>query len=345
MSFKEYLETIVNGTDLTHDQAKDALNQLISGEVPSEQVAGFLFGMRAKGETVPEMTAFVEVMREAAVPVDVNVEGAIDLCGTGGDHANTFNISTAAMFVVAGAGVPVLKHGNRSVSSKSGSADVLESLGAVPALSAGKVGECFKETNMGFMFAPYFHPVMKHVMPARKGLGMRTFFNVLGPLLNPAKVRRQMIGSFSKNIARQIIHILHNLDTEFAYTVNAVDGLDEVTLTDYSEIFELNNNVVSESFRFDPRSMGFSWIEEQDIKGGDAEHNAGIIRNLVKNKATEAQEGIVLLNATFGIHASGKVGHLEEALEMAKDSLKSGGAEQALNRFAEVTSELQGKED
>ena len=341
MVFKEYLETIVKGTDLTHDQAKDALNQLISGEVPVEQVAGFLFGMRAKGETVPEMTAFVEVMREAAVPVDVDTDGAIDLCGTGGDHANTFNISTAAMFVVAGAGVPVLKHGNRSVSSKSGSADVLEALGAVPALGADQVSRCFRETKMGFMFAPYFHPAMKHVMPARKGLGMRTFFNVLGPLLNPAKVRRQIIGSFSKDIARQIIHILHNLDTEFAYTVSALDGLDELTLTDYSEVYELNKNVVSEAFRFDPRSLDFEWIEEKSLKGGDASYNADIIRNLVRNKATPAQEGIVLLNATFGIHASGKAEHLDEALEMARDSLRSGGAQQALDRFAEVTSDLQ----
>jgi anthranilate phosphoribosyltransferase len=340
MEFKEILEKLAEGEDLTEEEASAALRAIISGEIENEPIAAFLFGMRAKGETTEELTAFVKVMREAAVRPEVNLEGAVDLCGTGGDASGTFNISTAAMFVTAGAGVPVLKHGNRSVSSKSGSADVLEAMGAVATLRKEQVEEVFDETSMAFMFAPYFHPAMKHVMPARRSLGIRTFFNVLGPVLNPAGVRRQIVGAFSKEVARQIVHILANLDTEFAYTVNAHDGLDEVSLTAQSEIFELKDQLVTEAISFDPRSLDFKWVEMDKLLGGDADQNAGIIRSILEDKAEPAQRDIVLLNATFGIHAAGKVEHLTEAKDLALESIRSGAALKALNRFIEATNDI-----
>lgn len=340
IEFKEIIEKLVQSEDLSRVEAEQALQQIISGELENEQVASFLTAMRSKGETTQELTAFVRVMREAAVKPDVEIDGAVDLCGTGGDSSGTFNISTASMFVVAGADVPVLKHGNRSVSSQSGSADVLEALGGVAMLKKDAVEEVFKETGMVFMFAPFFHPAMKHVMPARRAMGIRTFFNILGPLLNPAGVKRQIIGAYNRDVARQIAHILANLDTEFAYTVNAHDGLDEVSLSAQSEIFELNKSMVKESTTFDPRSLDFEWTELSELQGGDAEHNAGIIRSIMEGKATDAQQDVILLNATFGIHASGKVNHLEEARELAEESLKSGKAMKALNRFVEATNDV-----
>lgn len=340
MNFTDILEKLVHRQDLTADEAEQALRAIISGDVTDEQVAAFLTGMRSKGETTRELTSFVRVMREAAVKPDVDINGAVDLCGTGGDNSGTFNISTASMFVVAGAGVPVLKHGNRSISSKSGSADVLEALGAVVTLNKQEVEQVFKETKLVFMFAPNFHPAMKHVMPARRNMGIRTFFNILGPLLNPAGVRRQMIGAYNKEVAHQIAKILVNLDTEFAYTVNAHDGLDEVSLCAQSEIFELNNKMITDSVVFDPKSLGFKWVDPGDLKGGDAEFNADIIRSILRGSATDAQRDMILLNATFGIHASGKVDHLDEAKNLAEDSLNSRKAKKALDHFVEVSNDV-----
>lgn len=339
ISFSDILEKLVRRENLSAEEAQQALQLIISGEVENEQIAAFLTAMRSKGETTGELTAFVRVMREAAIKPEVDIAGAVDLCGTGGDRSGTFNISTAAMFVVAGAGVPVLKHGNRSVSSKSGSADVLEALGAIADLQKRQVEQVFNDTGVMFMFAPNFHPAMKHVMPARRSLGIRTFFNVLGPLLNPAGVKRQMIGAYSKPVARQIAHILANLGTEFAYTVNAHDGLDEVSLSAQSEIFELNNQMVTESNVFDPRSLEFEWTELSELQGGDADYNAKIIHAILSNNATVPQRDIILLNATFGIHVSGKTASLIDAKKVAEESLESGEALKALNRFVKATNE------
>lgn len=338
--FKHLLEKLSQSEDLTSEEAREALEAIITGDIPDEQIAAFLFGMRAKGETTEELTSFVQVMREAAVHPDVDIEGAVDLCGTGGDNSGTFNISTSAMFVVAGAGVPVLKHGNRSVSSKSGSADVLEALGAVATLKKEGIEQVFHETDMAFMFAPHFHPAMKHVMPARRTLGIRTFFNILGPLLNPAGVKRQIVGAYSKDVARQIAKILSNLDTDFAYSVNAHDGLDEVSLCAQSEIFELKGQMITDSIVFDPESLGFQWGNMEELHGGDADFNADIIRSIMQDKANESQKNITLLNAAFAIHASGKAEHLSEARDLAVESLESGAAEKTLDRFIEATNEV-----
>lgn len=339
MDFKEILEKLSRLQHLTGEEAAWALNAIMTGEVSSEQVAGFLTAMTIKQETIEELTAFVQVMRSKAVKVNVDVVGAVDMVGTGGDKSGTFNISTAAAFVTAGAGVPMIKHGNRSASSKCGSADVLEELGASIELNNTQVEEVFKQVGMAFMFAPMFHPAMKYVMPARRALGFRTFFNILGPLSNPASVKRYVIGAFSKPVAEKMIQILGNLDTEFAHTFNAHDGLDEVSTTSDSEIFELG---VAHSTVFKPESLGFQRASMNDLLGGDREENATILRNIMLNKATQAQKDIVMLNATFAIKASGKVSDLQEAKLLAEDSIASGKANDMLNSFIQATQDVKG---
>lgn len=331
--FTEILEILSKGNHLESGEAAQALQMILEGKVSEAQIAAFLMGMRAKGETVQELTAFVEVMRKEAITVDVDTEGAVDLCGTGGDKSGTFNISTAAMFVVAGAGVPVLKHGNRSVSSKSGSYDVLEEMGAVANLNKAQVEKMYNETGMAFMFAPNFHPAMKHVMPARRALKIRTFFNMLGPLLNPADVKNQVIGAFSKEAASMMAHILANLSTDRAYTLNAHDGLDELTLTGQSEIFELKTHMTNGSITFDPESLGYKKVKPEALLGGNAKENAEIIKDIMKGEATEAQQNIVTLNAAFAIHAAGAAQSIDEANNKAIRSVESGEANRKLDEF------------
>ncbi len=344
MDFTDILEKIGMQENLTADEATFALKAIIDGEVNHSQTAAFLYGMRNKIETVEELASFVRVMRAAAIDVEVDTENAVDVCGTGGDHSGTFNISTATMFVVAASKVPVLKHGNRSVSSQSGSVDVLEALGANPVLQKEQVEACFNETGLAFMFAPNFHPAMKNVMPARKELGMRTFFNMLGPLLNPAGVKRQVIGAYSREAVEQIIAILAQLDTEFAYGVHAHDGMDEFSTASYSDVVELQGNKFGEFQKFDPRMFGFSMVNPEELKGGDCETNARIIQNVLEGKGTEAQEEIVALNATFAIYASGIYDDLQEAHLLAVETLESGQGAEMLKRFVECTNDLASKE-
>jgi anthranilate phosphoribosyltransferase len=339
-SFTEYLEKISIGEDLSEEEASSAMKQILSGTVSGEEVAALLMGMRTKGESIHELTGFVKEMRNAAVKVEVDTRNAVDLCGTGGDKSGTFNISTAAMFVVAGAGVPVLKHGNRSVSSKSGSSDVLETLGAVPNLNKVQVETLYSETGMAFMFAPNFHPALKYVMPTRRALKIRTFFNMLGPLLNPADVKNQVIGAFSREAAGQMIQILANLQTESAFTLSAHDGLDEVSLTSQSEIFELQSHLSRGAITFDPKSLGYDWVEPEELLGGDATMNAGIIRDIMDGKSTEAQRNIVELNAAFAIRASHMAESLEDAKEMAAKSLDSGDAGRKLDLFVKESQKV-----
>ena len=338
--FTYFLEKVSVSENLTPTEAQNALQLIIDGDVTNEEVAAFLLGMRMKGETVDELTAFVKVMREASTSVDVDTTGAVDLCGTGGDKSGTFNISTAAMFVVAGAGVPVLKHGNRSVSSKSGSYDVLETLGAVPNLEKGGVEQLFEQTGMAFMFAPNFHPAMKYVMPARRALKLRTFFNMLGPLLNPAGVRHQVVGAFSKEAAGMMVQILANLDTDSAYTLHAHDGLDEVSLSSSTEIFELRKKMTGESTTFDPKMLDFDTVDFEELLGGDAEFNAKILRNIVEGNASYAQRRIVELNSAFGIYVTGSADSLEDAAEMASESISSGQAKEKLDMFIDTSRRL-----
>ncbi len=339
-NFTRFLEKISTQIHLNEEESSQVMDIILSGEVSSEEIAAFLVAMRTKGETVEELTGFVKAMRKAAIQVDVDAENAVDLCGTGGDKSGTFNISTAAMFVVAGAGVPVLKHGNRSVSSKSGSYDVLITLGAEPNLNKKQVEMLYNETGMAFMFAPNFHPALKYVMPPRRALKIRTFFNMLGPLLNPADVKNQVIGAFSKEAAGQMIQILANLPTESAYTLSAHDGLDEVSITSQSEIFELQSHLTKGSITFDPKTLGYSWVQPEELLGGNAETNAAIIKSIFEGESTEAQRSIVELNAAFGIRAAKAADSLEHAKDKAAKSIDSGEALKKLKIFAEESQKV-----
>ncbi len=341
MTIKEILEKLSFGEHLSPEEAELALTLIMDGEVNSEQVAGFLTAMRIKGETIDELTSFVRVMRDKSTKVDVDVTGAVDLVGTGGDKSGTFNISTISAVVTAGAGVPIIKHGNRSASSQCGSADVLAQLGANIELGAPAVEKVYNEVGMAFMFAPMFHPAMKYVMPARRALGFRTFFNILGPLSNPAGVNRYVIGAFSKDVAQKMVRILAKLNTEFAYTFNSYDGLDEISTTSDCEIFEVKDSVASQAFVLSPESLGFKRVEMDDLLGGTPDLNAEIFSNILDNTSTDAQKEIVLLNATFAIQASGKVESLHEAKELATDSLESGKAKKLFQNFVEATNSVE----
>ena len=337
MNFKEILEQLSFSKDLSSEMAESAIQQIMSGEVSNEQVAAFLTAMRMKGETIEELTAFVKVMREKSVKVHVDLDDAVDLVGTGGDKSGTFNISTIASFVVAGAGVPVIKHNNRSASSKCGSADVLEALGVKIELDVNQVERAFNEVGIAFMYAPMFHPAMKYVMPARRALGFRTFFNILGPMSNPAGVKRYVIGAFSNQVAKKMAHILANLNTNYAYTFHSNDGLDELSLTSDAHIYELREHVLSKPISFNSASLDFTSCTISDILGGNPEENAEIFTKILDNQSTPPQRDIIVLNASFGIHASGKVTTLQEAKSLAEQSLKSRQARKIFDKYTEVS--------
>ncbi len=332
--FTDSIEIISKGSDLTSDQAEESMRQILSGQVSSEEISAFLMGMRMKGESINELTSFVKVMRNSSIPVEVDASRAVDLCGTGGDKSGTFNISTAAMFVVAGAGLPVLKHGNRSVSSKSGSYDVLLELGGVPNLQKTGVEKLYNETGMAFMFAPNFHPAMKHVMPARSALKIRTFFNMLGPLLNPANVKYQLVGTFSRESALKMHQIFERLDIDRTLTVHSHDGLDEVSLTSKSDLFETNRGNSTHQFEFDPTTNGYSLVSMKDLLGGDAKHNAEIIKAIAENRSTQAQRDIVELNAAFAIYVANQAKDFTQAKELASKSIDSGEMKKKIELFA-----------
>ena len=357
----EILDKLANRTDLSPQEVRSAMQTILRGEASPEQIAGFLIGMRTKGETIDELIEAVRVMREVSVRVDVNTYGAVDLCGTGGDRSGTFNISTTTMFVVAGAGVPVLKHGNRSVSSKSGSFDVLESLGANPMLGKEQVEAMFQETGMAFMFAPLFHPALKHVMPVRRALRVRTFFNILGPLLNPAGVRRQVIGAFSPEVARQMRDISAGLGAERVMTLSAADGLDEFSTAADTEVFEWGGSVDGGSVedeglkfagaedesvegegpkRISAEMYGYQPASPDALQGGDAAENAAILLSILEGRSTRAQRDIVELNAMFGILCSGAATSEEQAQALARESIDSGAARQKLAQFVEWSNRL-----
>lgn len=333
----DILKQISEGSDLAPDQATFALNEIVAGRVNTSQTAAFLYGMSCKGETIEELSSFVQVMRRACVSIEVDTENAVDVCGTGGDKSGTFNISTAAMFVIAGADVPVLKHGNAGVSSRSGSYDVLKSLGARPDLQKDAVEACYRETGIAFMFAPLFHPAMARVMPVRRELKFRTFFNIMGPMLNPAGVKRQVIGAFDEDTATKIIHILSQVGTKFAYAVHSEDGLDEFSTSAPSHVYLLGTSGIETKKIFRSEVFGMERASPGDLKGGSPEDNASIIRSILDDKASNAQRDIVLLNAAFGIHASGLFDDLHDAFYAAEESLETGSARQALDRFITAT--------
>ena len=334
MTPTEAIEQLLQGKALTRDQARDVMDQVMAGETTTGQLAGLLIALRAKGETVEEMTGFVDSMRAHATPLDLP-PGAIDTCGTGGDRAGTFNISTAAALVAAGAGIPVAKHGNRAASSRCGSADVLEALGVDITLDADGVRRCIEAAGMGFCFAPTFHPAMRHAGPARRELGVRTIFNVLGPLANPGRVRRQALGVGAASLAPLMVRVLKDLGHERALVFYGEDGLDELTTTGRSRVFQLKDGGVSE-YDLDPQDLGLSRSRPDDLLGGTPPENADILRQVLDGKPGPRRD-VVLLNAAAAVLAAGRADDWPQALTVARDSLDSDRARQVLVRLVEAS--------
>ncbi|MEM7618845.1 MAG: anthranilate phosphoribosyltransferase [Pseudomonadota bacterium] len=333
--FKTYLAKVAQGATLTQHETTDAFDLMMSGKTSPAQIGGFLMALRVRGETVDEITGAAQTMRNKATKVPAP-ENAIDTCGTGGDAKGTYNISTAAAFVVAGAGIPVAKHGNRSFTSKSGSADVLEALGVNLDVPPEKVSQCISEAGIGFMFAPSHHSAMRHVGPTRAELGTRTLFNLLGPLSNPASTKYQVIGVFDKKWAEPLAHVLKNLGSKAVWVVHGADGMDELTTTDISHITALQENGNITSFDITPEEVGLPRAQPEDLLGGDAKVNASAIQSLLEGTPGPLQD-IVCLNAAATLCVVKNSKDLHNGIQIAQDSIKSGRALQCLRKLISLT--------
>ena len=333
------LNPLMSGTALTRLQAHAAMAQIMGGDATEAQIAAFITSLRAKGETADEMTGLVDAMYEAALTVDVG-EPVVDVVGTGGDQAGTFNISTTAAFVVAGAGAKVAKHGNRAASSQTGSADLLEALGFDLELEPAATVRMIKETGFGFFFAPRYHPAMRFAGPVRKQLGVRTVFNFLGPLCNPAGASRMSVGTSDPRMAGLMIEVLANRGAESAFVFFGEDGLDELTTTGPSYIYRLKDGEVTHA-EWTPEDFGVPRAQIEDLAGGDAAENLAITTSVL-NGDPGPRRDIVLVNASPAIVASGLAEGFGEAMELAVAAIESGSAAGVLERSAELSRELSG---
>ncbi|HAG50254.1 MAG TPA: anthranilate phosphoribosyltransferase [Deltaproteobacteria bacterium] len=332
---KEAISKIVKNQDLTESEMIEVMNEIMTGAASPGQIGAFITALRIKGETVTEITGAAKVMREKATKIDVKGKKVVDTCGTGGDESMTFNISTAAAFVAAGAELIVAKHGNRSVSSRSGSADVLKALGVNIEAEVARVEECLKEIGIGFLFAPMLHGAMKYAAPVRREIGIRTIFNILGPLTNPAGARCQVIGVYDDSLTDILGKVLSNLGAEHAFVVRGEDGLDEITLTTETKVTELKEGKLR-TYHIKPEDFGFRRCRPEDLKGGDPEMNADIIRSILKGKKGPQQD-VVVLNAAAAIVAGGMARSLEEGILAAVHSIDEGKALEKLNKLVEMT--------
>jgi len=328
--FKALIAKVATGATLTRQEAATAFDRMMSGEATPSQMGGLLMALRVRGETVDEITGAVTTMRVKMLAVKAPKD-AIDVVGTGGDALGSFNISTCAAFIVAGAGVPVAKHGNRALSSKSGAADVLGALGVKIDLTAEQVGRCIREAGIGFMFAPAHHPAMKNVGPTRVELGTRTIFNLLGPLSNPAGVKRQMIGTFSKHWIEPMAQVLKNLGSETIWVVHGSDGLDEITTSGPTSVAALENGKIR-TFEIVPEDAGLKRSPADALRGGDAASNARAMAGVLKGENGPLRD-VSLLNAAAALIVAGKVKDLKDGVAVAAKSVDSGEAEGRLDRL------------
>jgi len=336
MTPQEALQRCIEHRELSHDEMTAMMRLIMSGEMSPELVAGLLVALRTKTETVGEIAAAAQVMREFATTVHVDDRAhLVDVVGTGGDGAHTFNISTAAMFVAAAAGAKIAKHGNRSVSSKSGSADVLEALGVNLGLSAEQVAKCISTVGAGFMFAPNHHPAMKNVGPIRKQLGVRTIFNILGPLTNPADAKRILMGVFHPDLVGIQARVLQALGMEHALVVYGLDGLDEISLEGPTLIAELKDGVVCE-YEIQPKDFGLNTALTNSFKVANAEESKQIVLDVINNKPGAASD-IVCLNAGATLYVAGVAKDIASGLAMAKAAIASGAARKKLDAFVAAT--------
>jgi len=332
--FKSLIAKVATGASLTRAEAASAFDRMMSGEATPSQMGGLLMALRVRGETVDEITGAVTTMRAKMLGVKAPGD-AVDVVGTGGDASGSYNISTCAAFIVAGCGVPVAKHGNRALSSKSGAADVLVALGVNIGVNAAKVGDCIAKAGIGFMFAPAHHPAMKNVGPTRVELGTRTIFNLLGPLSNPASVKRQMIGTFSKHWIEPMAQVLNNLGSEFVWVVHGSDGLDEITTTGSTSVAELKGGKIR-TFEISPEDAGLQRAQPDALKGGDADDNAKALLNVLKGKQGAFRD-VAILNAAAALIVAGKAKDLKEGAALAAKAIDSGEAEGRLDRLIKVS--------
>ncbi len=324
MNIQEAIAKVIEGADLSRGEMADAMNQIMSGAATDAQIGAFLIALRVKGERVDEIAGAASVMREKATPIATKHDVIVDTCGTGGDHSGTFNISTTAAFVAAGAGLCVAKHGNRSVTSQSGSADVLRALGVNIEASPETVSRCLDDVGIGFLFAISLHGAMKYAIGPRREIGARTIFNALGPLSNPAGATRQVVGVYSAALTETLAGVLATLGVERAFVVHGSDGLDEMTLTGPTRVSELKNGSVS-TYRVSPGDFGLMQAPADALKGGDADYNAEITRSILNGEEGPRRD-IVLLNAAAAIVAGDKARDLNEGVQVAAEVIDSGKA-------------------
>jgi anthranilate synthase/phosphoribosyltransferase len=337
VGMSQAIEKLVRRQDLTPAEMRDVMQQVMEGDATPAQVGALLAALRSKGETAAEIAAAAAVMREKAtrIPVPAGVT-LVDTCGTGGDGAHTFNISTVAALVAAGAGAVVAKHGNRAVSSRCGSADLLRELGVNIGIDSTQMGVCLKEAGIGFLFAPLLHQAMKHVVTPRREIGIRTLFNILGPLANPARAQAQLLGVFDRQMIPTMARVLESVGVHRALVVHGEDGLDEITLTGITYAAELENGQISET-RIDPRELGFSCCTAEDLAGGSAEDNARIATEILTGRDRGPRRDIVVLNAGAAVYLGGRAATIAEGIVLAAAALDSGAAFEKLKALKEVS--------
>ena len=338
MNIQQAINTVIEGNNLTRKEMTEVMHCVMSGEATHAQIAGLLVALRMKGEVVEELTAAASVMRELSTKVQVASENLVDTCGTGGDAKGTFNVSTTAAFVVAAAGARVAKHGNRSVSSKSGSADLLEAAGVNLQLNAEQVATCIEQIGIGFLFAPAHHSAMKHAIGPRKELGVRTMFNLLGPLTNPANAPHQVLGVFSAQWVEPLAKVLQSLGSKHVLVVHAEDGLDEISIASDTQIAELKDGEVT-CYSISPQQFGIEMGNLADIIAGDVSESLNIVNSVFDNHAGAALD-IVKLNAGAAIYASDITASLEEGVALAADVIAEGAAKNKFQDYIELTKSM-----
>jgi len=332
---QQAIQQLIETKDLSREEARQVMEQIMSGQATDAQIGAFLIALRCKGESVDEIAGCAQVMREKATPIGTSREDVIDTCGTGGDGLGTFNISTTVAFVAAGAGLCVAKHGNRAMSSKCGSADVLQELGVDIEATPEKVGRCLDEVGIGFLFAPMLHGAMKHAIGPRKEIATRTVFNVLGPLTNPAGAKRQLIGVYEGALTDKLAGVLQELGSVRAFVVHGAGGLDEIALSGPTRVSELRDGAVQTS-EISPEDLGLQVAEPEALQGGDAGENARILRSVLDGQEGPPQD-VVLLNAAAAIAAGGIAADMKEGLERARTSIESGSARSVLDKLVQVS--------
>ncbi|MBI5417399.1 anthranilate phosphoribosyltransferase [Candidatus Poribacteria bacterium] len=332
---KESIKKLIENQSLTSDEAYRTMLSIMSGETTDAQIACFITALRMKGETVEEITGCAYAMREKATKIEVKNGFSVDTCGTGGDGGKTFNVSTACALVVAGAGGTVAKHGNKAVSSLCGSADVLQLLGVNIQLEVKKVEECVNTVGIGFLFAPMFHSAMKYAIGPRREIGIRTIFNILGPLTNPASAKAQVLGVFDEHLTEKLCGVLNNLGVKHAFVVHGVDGMDEITITADTKISELKNGTTI-TYYINPEEFGIKKVPISNIQGGSPEQNADVIKNILNGQKGPHRD-IVVINAAYALVASGLAHDIKSGIIKAEESIDSGKAKHKLEELIKFT--------